>query len=246
MDDNYRFLSQKERSEIAMKITNKWRNLRDVFIRSIKKRATGTKMRKYMYHDRLSFMLKLYKSYIRPESPDDLIQSDEYNNRYLKSCYENRDQRSISFDNIPESPHSLHEKPIIFDSNNEESFSVKTEPEDDDEEEENGIKEVRNGGTEECSSSNDIVNDFDDDMNANRASCSGMKVKENQLQNHEEIKPLDLEFSQFGSGKNLTDDEAFFISVLPTLGDMNLDEKLEFRIAVLQKISDIKSKRLNS
>ncbi|XP_055851919.1 uncharacterized protein LOC129916145 isoform X2 [Episyrphus balteatus] len=242
LDDNYRLLSEKEQSVIAIKITTKWRNIRDVFIRSIKKRATDTKMRKYMYHDRLSFMLKLYKSYLRPESP---VEYDKTFTTYLEPYNDKRATRSITFDKVPEC--SLVEKPKSSYSGEEESLSIKSEPDYENDE------EITNNIENEASSSSkpNHYAVFDDEFEG--TSCSEnqtVDVENDHAHQHqitENKKQIQLSIRN-KKLENVTilrtdEDEAFLASILSSVQDMSVDEKLEFRIAVLQKISQIRAKR---
>lgn len=40
-------------------ITTKWQNIRDAFVRSLKKKSGQAVQRKYVYHDQLQFLLKV-------------------------------------------------------------------------------------------------------------------------------------------------------------------------------------------
>lgn len=135
-------------------ITTKWQNIRDAFVRSLKKKSGQAVQRKYVYHDQLQFLLKVLNKDETISSISDTEVSSQLPLDYKKQ------------------PHRKRKGERMADP-------IETEI----------IKKLKESST-----------------------------------------PPD-------------EDESFFNSIVPTIRKMSDDEKLEFRMGVLQLIQKIKLKR---
>jgi hypothetical protein len=144
-------------------ITAKWQNIRDSFVKSLKKKSGQSANKKYLYHDNLLFLLKI-------------VQKDDT-------------QSSI-----------------------DESQDVNELPE---EEAETPVDESTSGTIPKITSN---------------------PRKKARLQNSIDREILDA------LNKPPDEDEAFFISITPAVRKMSDEDKLDFKMQVLQVIKNINNK----
>ncbi|XP_018580147.2 uncharacterized protein LOC108917847 [Anoplophora glabripennis] len=150
-----------EQRRIGEQIHGKWQNVRDAFVKSLKKRSVHPTVRTYLYHEKLQFLMKV-----------------------------------LQRDGEESSPH-LH-------STSDEAKAERTEE--------------------------SVSAKVDDACNIRKR----LRLQEDMDQ--EILKAL-------RSTKTAPDeDEAFFISITPTVQKMSEEDKLEFRMGVLQLIKDINRK----
>lgn len=157
-------------------ITTKWQNIRDAFVRSLKKKSGQAMQRKYVYHDQLQFLFKV-------------VNKDE----------------TIS---------SISDTEI---GDVEQEFEIPISPEN-------------TPTTSEGSSQLSLVS----------------KKQSNRKRMAERMAdPIESEILKRlkESSVPVDEDESFFNSMVPTVRKMSDDEKLEFRMGVLQLIQKIKLKR---
>ncbi|KAF5277504.1 hypothetical protein FQR65_LT03842 [Abscondita terminalis] len=154
-------------------ITTKWQNLRDAFVRSLKKKSGQGVQRKYLYHDQLQFLLKI-------------VSKDETVSSIPETAFDNDSTEDYQNDSLL----PLHSTPPTSEDNSRE------------------LKRRRNS--------------------------KGNKrdpIEEEILKKLRESSPPPDE------------DQAFFQSVIPSVRKMSEDEKMEFRMGVLQLLHKIKQKR---
>lgn len=155
-------------------ITGKWQNIRDSFIKSLKKRSGEARKKKYLYHDNLTFLLKV-------------VQSDET-------------QSSLD------------------DSQNVQQSHVNE-------------TELEEAVTDDIQVQSHVRQVHSRDNDTHKA------PKRGRLQ--EEIDTRLLKALE----KPPDEDEAFFISITPMVRKFTDEEKLEFRMSVLQLIQNINTKK---
>ncbi|KAK9688508.1 BESS motif [Popillia japonica] len=180
----YTFLedfSQKEKKEqqkivsnSSETITGKWQNIHDSFVKSLKKKSGQAAKKKYLYHDNLTFLLKV-------------VQSDDTES------------------SIDDSQHEQH--------------SQINAPQDDKVEVEIEVQAQRNVAAKPKERSE--------------------TTKKPRLQ--EEVDQRILRALEHPPDE----DEAFFISITPSVRKMSEEDKLEFRMNVLQLIRDINRRQNN-
>lgn len=162
---------------LAEIITAKWQNIRDSFVKSLKKKTGEARKKKYIYHDNLTFLLKV-------------VQSDDTQSSLDDSQYDEQSQ--------------------ITESQTEE------------EEEEAAADKTTQ--VQSCK----ITAKAKDTYNPPKRARLQEEVDRRILTALE--KPPD-------------EDEAFFVSITPTVRKMTDEEKLEFRMEVLQVIQRIQKRK---
>ncbi|KAJ8920494.1 hypothetical protein NQ315_005363 [Exocentrus adspersus] len=153
---------KRERKRIGQLICIKWQNIRDSFVKSLKRRSYHPVSRKYIYHDNLEFLIRV----IQPENIETSVQQS---------------------------------------SNVEDEDQIKTDEE----------------------SELDNVPIADDEYYPRIQ--KKIRLSEN------------TDIAEVSRDRKCTpdEDEAFFISITPSVRKMSEDDKLEFRMGVLQLIKNI-------
>lgn len=154
---------------LADSVIAKWRNIKDAFARTIKQKSGQAAKKKYLYHDKLKYLLKNVQKYDNESTIAE-----------------------IKFDDVLD--------------NNEDIDELELEDEKRTVENEKHIKKLKNTSTQ---------------LKRN---------KKRQLHVDSEILRVLKEKSQDD------EDEAFFKSILPHVKKMNEDDKIDFRIEVLNLV----------
>ncbi|CAG5119798.1 unnamed protein product [Candidula unifasciata] len=189
LEEDFTQKDKKEQQKIGEAITGKWQNIRDSFVKSLKKKSGQATKKKYLYHDNLTFLLKVVHS-------DDT----EYDNLTFSLKVEQSEDTESSIDGPQQEQ--------LNETHGEEEAEAEIE-----------VQAQRNVGA--------------------RPRESWNPAKKPRLQ--EDINTTDL-----AALKNTIDeDEAFFISVIPSVRKMSEEDKLDFRINVLKVIQDINRRKNN-
>ncbi|CAH1984152.1 unnamed protein product [Acanthoscelides obtectus] len=160
---------KKEQHKIGEAIRGKWQNIRDSFVKSLKKKSGQATTKKYMYHDNLTFLLKV-------------VQSDD---------------TQSSIDDTQDNEHSL-------------------------------LKETQNEAERESEVQVQLQKNINPMPAGNRNTSKKPRLQE-------DVDKRILTALE----KPPDEDEAFFLSITPSVRKMSEDDKLEFRMNVLQLIKNI-------
>ncbi|CAH1969511.1 unnamed protein product [Acanthoscelides obtectus] len=168
LEANFDNLNEQEQQKIGDAITTKWQNIRDAFVRSLKKKSGQGAQRKYVYHDQLQFLLQVMNKdeTISSISDEEVHQGEETENS----------------NEVPPTP-------AISKASSRSSHASKTRQ---------GRKRLAD--------------------------------------------PIELEIRK-KLNEPSNEDESFFNSVVPMITTMSEEEKIEFRMGVLQLIQKIKRNR---
>lgn len=187
----------------------KWQNLRDCFIRSIRRR---NKCRKYIFHDNLKFLLV---------KRNDL----HYNTMLSSQDFPEPSQSSSNYEDsdVKIEVHSptLHEMVEFRCDSNTEQYAAE-----------------QNNMNFQAQSTSALPERAE--MNSRTAANEDRLRKKRRLVNY--IDRAILEREKVARKTKIDEDEAFFVSITPSVSGMSEEQKIEFRMGVLQLIKDIKNK----
>ncbi|XP_044759189.1 uncharacterized protein LOC123316933 [Coccinella septempunctata] len=169
LQEDYNQLDWSSQKKIGDAIKSKWQNIRDAFVRSLRREGDSGFHRKYIYYDDLHFLLKV-------------LQKDDY----------------------------------LTNMVNMEDAEIKVE----------------------C----DPIS-LDAPSTSKEVSCQNPITWSNTKRRRLEFLELETSQKPKTESSTLDEDEAFFLSLLPSVKKMSDDEKLDFRMGVLQVIQKVRQKR---
>ncbi|XP_028175760.1 uncharacterized protein LOC114363986 [Ostrinia furnacalis] len=192
MDESYEMLPPEEKRLTGEHIVNKWTNIRDTFVKSLRAKM-GKSKRRYIYYDLLKFLI----SEIRGEDHEEEEFVEEVNVPYMKE----------------ENPSEGEIEP--------RKRSKRLEKSDD-----------------SCTPVQETS--FKEHITRKR---SKKKETAEQTKVYESSNDIDFVEVEDSDPRLMNEDEAFFASLLPTVVKYNEDERLEFRIEVLNVMKKLKENR---
>nr|CAI5863619.1 unnamed protein product [Callosobruchus analis] len=225
---NWDSLAEKDRDHKVYEMRSRWRHVRDAYTRHLNKDKTkgGKHKRRYIYADTLSFLPTKWSSSPTPNEAAVKEENEEIENESDESDDNSKDlmlssgsQQIETLDGPPQAD-PLEEPDVSAfqpSSSSDANLLVKTEP---------LIEEI-------------IDPDLADSTQYSVCSeQSSKKTKTPQSVTRNALEELEV-FRQIEADP----DRAFLLSLLPDLKCLSDDEKLEFRIHMLQFIRNIRQKK---
>uniref|UniRef100_A0A2A4JF93 MADF domain-containing protein n=1 Tax=Heliothis virescens TaxID=7102 RepID=A0A2A4JF93_HELVI len=226
LDDTYEEMPPEEKRITGELILNKWTNIRDTFMKSLKTKM-GKYKRKYVFYDHLEFLTELLpeEERQRHKNPEPIMKQ-EPDSFTVAAELEPETSTTFTITNVT-SYGENDEKTTKYDSN-EPDYSRKS----------NRVKRKAPRLVYV-----DDIEENDVQYNKKKSRKSSMKdVSEGGSVNNSYA---DIDFVEVDNNdpRIMNEDEAFFASLLPTVVKYNEEERLEFRIEVLGVMKKLKEKR---
>ncbi|CAH0599084.1 unnamed protein product [Chrysodeixis includens] len=220
LDESYEEMTPEEKRFTEETILNKWTNVRDTFMKTLKTRL-GRPKRKYLLYNHIQFLTKIV-----PEEERHASYNNEENDVFMKQ--ENETESSFpveesSFSQKRSKPSEFNDENATSDySAGESSFSSPKRKSKKNTRETNNSKELTKKKARKVTAKDDSEKLSLDNDNTN-----------------------DIDFVEVADNdpRIMNEDEAFFAALLPSIVKYTEDERLEFRIEVLGVMKRIKEKR---
>lgn len=244
LEERYEEMTPEEKRLTGENILNKWTNIRDTFMKSLKTKLGRPKRRYVLYHH-LKFLTK-----IRPE--ECAVDQSEFVNEsneeipYQINMKEEIESLSPESSEVSYQPETNSKRMELDDTNSNEFIEKNVS-----QRKKSKRKEFDNlkssTYTNECSSKKKSKR-FTTELNDSKESSTKKKSKGETSKVINDIDPdnNDIDFVEVDEADNprvMNEDEAFFASLLPTIVRYSEDERLEFRIEVLKVMKKIKDER---
>ncbi|CAB3233048.1 unnamed protein product [Arctia plantaginis] len=235
LEERYDNMTLEEKRLTGEHILNKWTNIRDTFVKSLKTKM-GRPKRRYVLYEHLKFLTK-----INPEVCG--IEQNELGNESNEEVPYLKQETESHLSELQETSYEPKKRSKRNDVNDTES---------------NDFCVIENSYSQKRKSKR---NDFDDlklseycgsessyskKKKSNDTTFGKKKSKNESTSKDDDSVNDDINFVEVDESDNprlMNEDEAFFASLLPTVVRYSEDERLEFRIEVLGVMKKIKDKR---
>ncbi|CAB3242675.1 unnamed protein product [Arctia plantaginis] len=235
LEERYDNMTLEEKRLTGEHILNKWTNIRDTFVKSLKTKM-GRPKRRYVLYEHLKFLTK-----INPEVCG--IEQNELGNESNEEVPYLKQETESHLSELQETSYEPKKRSKRNDVNDTES---------------NNFCVIENSYSQKRKSKR---NDFDDlklseycgsessysQRKKSKDTTFGKKKSKNESTSKDDDSVNDdinfVEVDESDNPRVMNEDEAFFASLLPTVVRYSEDERLEFRIEVLGVMKKIKDKR---
>ncbi|XP_077286106.1 uncharacterized protein LOC143911198 [Arctopsyche grandis] len=224
--ENFESRTQLEKRLIVQEAVSKWKSIRDNYVRSIKKQNEIKKsgclkpLKRYIYEKQLGFLRKYQEL---PSAGDPQLEIEETSMNFDSD--QNNESDKIKTTTVDSDNQNINLQPLINKSKTKSNDSTL-----------NFESDITNQITDDKSKSLDpiIVN--------SRHVCKEPRKKKKKLQLEDKLsKFIDLNMKKTNRKIDEDDDDdmAFYKSTLPILKNFTVDEKIQFRIKLMQLMQGI-------